>query len=125
MERTPERQWLDALSDVLLRSHLFQPDELGGAFADVMATLGVHATIYLADEEQHTLRPVPVPGRAAAATGRRVRRRAGLHPGRVDPGAERARVVDSDGRRHRPARRHRVRLRRCGRRRRPAHPPPL
>ncbi|MDG4770976.1 PP2C family protein-serine/threonine phosphatase [Solwaraspora sp. WMMD792] len=63
MERTPERQWLDALSDVLLRSHLFQPDELGGAFADVMATLGVHATIYLADEEQHTLRPVPVPGR--------------------------------------------------------------
>ncbi|WFE28489.1 PP2C family protein-serine/threonine phosphatase [Solwaraspora sp. WMMD791] len=63
MDRTLERQWLDALSDVLTRSHLFQPDELAPEFAEVMAGLGVHTTIYLADEEQQTLRPVPHPGR--------------------------------------------------------------
>lgn len=59
-----ERQWLDALSDVLTRSHLFQPDELAPEFDEVMAQLGVHTTIYLVDEEQETLRPVPHPGRA-------------------------------------------------------------
>lgn len=63
MDRTPERQWLDALSDVLTRSHLFQPDELAPEFAEVMAGLGVHTTIYLVDEEQQALRPVPQPGR--------------------------------------------------------------
>lgn len=62
MDRTPERQWLDALSDVLTRAHLFQPDELAPEFDEVMSKLGVHTTIYLVDEEQVTLRPVPRPG---------------------------------------------------------------
>ncbi len=54
-----EQLWLGALGDLLTRSHLFQPDELAGAVATVMARLGVRTTIYLVDEEQRALRAVP------------------------------------------------------------------
>jgi phosphoserine phosphatase RsbU/P len=54
-----ERLWLEALTSVLDRSHLFQPDELAPAVAAAMSPLGVHTTIYLVDDEQRALRAIP------------------------------------------------------------------
>jgi sigma-B regulation protein RsbU (phosphoserine phosphatase) len=56
-------EWLDAVQRVLDRSHLWQPDQLGETVAATMARLGITATIYLVDDEQVTLRALPVPGR--------------------------------------------------------------
>src|SRR3954454_19547470 len=55
MNPKADRLWLDALSDVLNRSHLFRPDELADAVAAAVSRLGVQATIYLVDEEQRAL----------------------------------------------------------------------
>jgi hypothetical protein len=63
MDPTVERLWLDALTDVLHRSHLFQPDELATAVDAAMSPMGVTATIYLVDEEQRALHPIPLAGR--------------------------------------------------------------
>jgi phosphoserine phosphatase RsbU/P len=65
MSAKAEQLWLDALSDLLDRSHLFQPDQLADAVADVMSPLGMCTTIYLVDDEQHALHAVPQRDRAA------------------------------------------------------------
>jgi hypothetical protein len=62
MSNTAEQLWLDALTGVLDRSHLFQPDELAGAVDSAMARLGIRTTIYLVDDEQRALRIVPMGG---------------------------------------------------------------
>ena len=59
MASTEERLWLEALSGVLERSHLFQPDELAPAVAVALAPLGIRTTIYLVDDEQRALRAIP------------------------------------------------------------------
>jgi sigma-B regulation protein RsbU (phosphoserine phosphatase) len=59
MNMTAERLWLDALSDVLNRSHLFQPDELADAVAAAMSRLGIGTRIYLVDHEQLALHVIP------------------------------------------------------------------
>jgi hypothetical protein len=58
MEPNAERLWLDALSDLLNRSHLFQPDELADAVCAATARLGIHPTIYLVDDEQSALHAI-------------------------------------------------------------------
>ncbi len=63
MAATVEARWLEAVSAILDGSHLFQPDGLAAAVDAALAPLGIGATIYLVDEEQRTLRPVPRPGR--------------------------------------------------------------
>jgi sigma-B regulation protein RsbU (phosphoserine phosphatase) len=70
MEPNGERLWLDALSDLLNRSHLFQPDELAGALSAATARLGIRPTIYLVDDEQGALHAVPQgDGRPPAPAG--------------------------------------------------------
>src|SRR4051794_40604658 len=62
MTGTPEGLWLDAISEVLDRSHLFQPDELATAFDTAMGRLGCRTRIFLADAEQRALRMIPQQG---------------------------------------------------------------
>jgi phosphoserine phosphatase RsbU/P len=57
-----ELAWLDALSRVLRRAHLWRPEEIAETVAATMARLGITATIYLVDAEQRALRPLPRPG---------------------------------------------------------------
>jgi hypothetical protein len=59
MELNADRLWLDALSDLLDRSHLFQPDELADAVRAATARLGIRPTIYLVDDEQRALHAIP------------------------------------------------------------------
>jgi hypothetical protein len=66
MAASSEREWLDAISEVLNRSHLFQPDEFATAVAAAMARLGCRTRIFLADEGQRALRMVPQRGMPAA-----------------------------------------------------------
>ncbi|MDG6103809.1 serine/threonine-protein phosphatase [Dactylosporangium aurantiacum] len=54
--------WRDALADLLRRSRLAQPDGLAAEVNAALAPLGLEARIYLVDQEQRTLRPVPRPG---------------------------------------------------------------
>ncbi|MET7427293.1 PP2C family protein-serine/threonine phosphatase [Dactylosporangium sp. NPDC005555] len=61
MAATVEARWLEAFSTILDGSHLFQPDGLATAVGEALEPLGIEATIYLVDEEQRTLRPVPRP----------------------------------------------------------------
>jgi phosphoserine phosphatase RsbU/P len=63
MASTEERLWLDALSGVLDRSHLFQPDQLAPAVAAALAPLGIRPTIYLVDDEQRALHAIAQDGR--------------------------------------------------------------
>ncbi|RKN49455.1 PP2C family protein-serine/threonine phosphatase [Micromonospora endolithica] len=51
--------WHRALADLVTRSHRLPPDELPTAVNDVLRPLGVRATVYLVDVEQHHLRPLP------------------------------------------------------------------
>jgi hypothetical protein len=64
MDPKAERMWLDALSDVLDRSHLFQPDQLADAVGMAVSRLGIETTIYLVDDEQRALHPIPQADRA-------------------------------------------------------------
>ncbi|PWR09271.1 serine/threonine-protein phosphatase [Micromonospora acroterricola] len=66
MSGATDRLWLDALTDILARSHLFQPGELAEAVDAAVAPLGIRTTIHLVDEEQRTLRTVPQEGRPAS-----------------------------------------------------------
>jgi sigma-B regulation protein RsbU (phosphoserine phosphatase) len=59
MNMTAERLWLDAVSDVLNRSHLFQPGQLADAVDAAVSRLGIRTTVYLVDDEQRALHPVP------------------------------------------------------------------
>jgi hypothetical protein len=62
-EGTGSNLWLDALSDLLDRSHLFQPDELADALSTALARLRIQPTIYLVDYEQSALHAIPQAGR--------------------------------------------------------------
>ncbi len=57
--------WLAALSGVLNRSHLWQPEELAPGVAAELAPLGIRTTIYQVDDEQRALRMIPTPDRPA------------------------------------------------------------
>jgi sigma-B regulation protein RsbU (phosphoserine phosphatase) len=59
MGESGEKLWLDALSRVLDRSHLFQADELTGAVGAALAPLGIRTLLFLVDDEQRALRMVP------------------------------------------------------------------
>jgi hypothetical protein len=63
MNPTAEALWLDALSEVLNRSHLFQPDQLADAVGMAVSRLSIQTTIYLVDDEQRGLHAVPQDGR--------------------------------------------------------------
>jgi sigma-B regulation protein RsbU (phosphoserine phosphatase) len=65
MDAPADRLWLDAFSDLLNRSHLFQPDGLAPAVDTVMSRLGCRTEIYLVDDEQRALRLIPQAGRPA------------------------------------------------------------
>ncbi|WP_433603926.1 PP2C family protein-serine/threonine phosphatase [Dactylosporangium sp. CA-139114] len=60
---TPDASWpwRAAIADLLARTRLAQPDELAAEVAAAVRPLGLTATIYLVDQEQRTLRPVPGP----------------------------------------------------------------
>ena len=60
------QEWLDAMSEVLNRSHLFQPDEIATAVAVAVERLGCRTRMFLVDEGQRALRAVPQPGRPDA-----------------------------------------------------------
>jgi phosphoserine phosphatase RsbU/P len=64
MDPKADRLWLDALSEVLDRSHLFQPDQLADAVGLAVSRLGIETTIYLVDDEQRALHAVPQGDRA-------------------------------------------------------------
>jgi phosphoserine phosphatase RsbU/P len=59
-ERWP---WRDAVVDLLARTRLARPDELATAVNQAVRGLGLDITIYLVDQEQRGLRPLPQPGR--------------------------------------------------------------
>nr|BFE59060.1 PP2C family protein-serine/threonine phosphatase [Dactylosporangium thailandense] len=63
---TPDEPWpwRAAIVDLLARTRLAQPDELAAEVAAAVLPLGLEATIYLVDQEQRALRPVPRPGAA-------------------------------------------------------------
>src|SRR5215213_9671736 len=67
MAATVEAHWLEVFSAILDGSHLFQPDGLATAVDAALEPLGIGATIFLVDEEQRMLRPVPRPGRPLPA----------------------------------------------------------
>jgi sigma-B regulation protein RsbU (phosphoserine phosphatase) len=93
MKPTAEPLWLDALSDLLNRSHLFQPDELADALNTAVSRLGIRTTVYLVDDEQHALHAVP-------QAGREVPERFGLDdsvPGRVYCQVQSRRTADGGG----------------------------
>jgi hypothetical protein len=52
-------RWLEAVADLLTRSHLMQSDEIVAHLVEAMRPLGVDVTVYLVDREQRTLVPVP------------------------------------------------------------------
>lgn len=56
--------WRDALADLLRRSRLAQPDSLAAEVDAALAPLGLRTWIYLVDQEQRVLRPVPRPDAA-------------------------------------------------------------
>jgi sigma-B regulation protein RsbU (phosphoserine phosphatase) len=57
-----ELAWLDALSRVLERAHLWRPEEIAETVDATMARLGITSTIYVVDAEQRALRALPRPG---------------------------------------------------------------
>jgi sigma-B regulation protein RsbU (phosphoserine phosphatase) len=67
MDVLEDRPWLDAHQQILTRSHLWRPDQVGEIVASVLARLGVGATIWLIDHEQRSLRALPVPGQDTPA----------------------------------------------------------
>jgi sigma-B regulation protein RsbU (phosphoserine phosphatase) len=54
------------LADLVDRDRLAQPDELAGVVDAALAPLGLRVRMYLADQEQRLLRPVPRPGEPPA-----------------------------------------------------------
>jgi hypothetical protein len=61
-DQATDSAWLDALAEILERSHLFQPDELAPAVAAAMGRVGLAVKIYLVDDEQRALWPLHLPG---------------------------------------------------------------
>ncbi len=59
MTADPGPRWLEALSHLLDRSHLLQPDQLAGAVDEALSLVGIRTRMYLVDDEQRALRAVP------------------------------------------------------------------
>ena len=57
------QQWRDALVRLLVGDRLAQDDELPTVVNEAVAPLGLEITVYVVDQEQRTLRPIPQPGR--------------------------------------------------------------
>jgi hypothetical protein len=55
-------RWREALEDLVARDRLAQPDEFPAVVGAALAPLGVEVMLYVVDQEQRTLRPVPEPG---------------------------------------------------------------
>jgi hypothetical protein len=55
------RSWRAAVADLLQRTRLVQPDGLSAAAAAAAAPVGLDVWMYLVDQEQRMLRPVPRP----------------------------------------------------------------
>jgi hypothetical protein len=55
--------WREAVVGLLDLTRLAQPEELPSAVNQAVARLGLHMTIYLVDQEQRGLRPLPEPGK--------------------------------------------------------------
>jgi len=55
--------WREAIVDLLARTRLAHPDELGAAINAAVARLGIDITVYLIDHEQRLLHPVPEAGK--------------------------------------------------------------
>jgi sigma-B regulation protein RsbU (phosphoserine phosphatase) len=55
--------WRKAVVDLLARTRLAQPDELAPAVNAALRPLGLEMTVYLVDQEQRFLRPLPEPGK--------------------------------------------------------------
>ncbi|BCJ49021.1 phosphatase [Actinoplanes sp. NBRC 14428] len=58
--------WSGLIGELLDRSHLWRPEEVGGILDGAAAALGLRMTVHLVDHEQLALHPLPVPGRPAA-----------------------------------------------------------
>jgi hypothetical protein len=62
-----ELAWLDVLSRLLARAHLWRPEEIAETVAAALTPLGIAATIYVVDAEQRALRALSRPGVATPA----------------------------------------------------------
>ncbi|MFI7601945.1 PP2C family protein-serine/threonine phosphatase [Actinoplanes sp. NPDC049681] len=58
-----QSRWWAVMDDLLDRSHLWRPEDLGSVVDGAAARLGLAITVYLVDHEQRTLRALAVPGR--------------------------------------------------------------
>jgi len=56
-------RWRDALVDLVAGDRLAQPDEFPAVVNAAVAPLAVEATMYVVDQEQRRLHPVPLPGK--------------------------------------------------------------
>ncbi|GAB1688557.1 PP2C family protein-serine/threonine phosphatase [Krasilnikovia sp. M28-CT-15] len=61
MEMTEEPAWLQVLSTVLMRAHLWQADQIAETLDASMTGLGITPTIYLVDHEQQALHALTPP----------------------------------------------------------------
>ncbi|MEV6597871.1 PP2C family protein-serine/threonine phosphatase [Actinoplanes sp. NPDC051346] len=59
--------WHTLVAELLDRSHLWRPEDLGGVLDRAAAPLGLRMTVWVADAEQRSLRALAVPGRATPA----------------------------------------------------------
>ncbi len=58
-------RWRDALTDLVARDRLAQPDEFPAVVNAAVAPLGIEITLFVVDQQQRTLRPVPERGKQA------------------------------------------------------------
>jgi sigma-B regulation protein RsbU (phosphoserine phosphatase) len=63
MNEAGQLRWLQAVRDILDRSHLGTPQDLAGSVNAAVAQLGLRTRIWLVDYEQTALWPLPEPGR--------------------------------------------------------------
>jgi phosphoserine phosphatase RsbU/P len=58
-------RWRDAMVDLVIGDRLSQPDQFAAVVNAAVAPLGVEVTVYVVDQEQRMLRPIPEPGKEA------------------------------------------------------------
>jgi hypothetical protein len=62
MNEAGQLRWLQAVREILDRSHLWTPQDLACSINAALAPLGLRTSIWLVDYEQVALRPLPEPG---------------------------------------------------------------
>lgn len=65
MDQATDGRWFEAHRRIVSGSHLWQPDDLAPAVEAAVATLGLHARVWVVDHEQRALHALPHPGGAA------------------------------------------------------------